>query len=50
VAAAAFAPGEPAMVIVIAAEGERGSIELFDIETRRRTSLAPDGSRPRWLP
>ncbi len=50
VAAAAFAPGEPAMVIVIAAEGERGSIELFDIETRRRTLLAPDGSRPRWLP
>lgn len=50
VAAAAFAPGEPAMVIVIAAEGDRGSIELFDIETRRRTPLAPDGSRPRWLP
>ena len=50
VAAAAFAPGEPTMVIVIAAEGERGSIELFEIETRRRTPLAPDGSRPRWLP
>ena len=50
VAAAAFAPGEPAMVVVIAAEGERGSIELLDLETRRRTLLAPDGSRPRWLP
>ena len=50
VAAAGFAPGEPAMVIVIAAEGERGSIELLDLETRRRTPLAPDGSRPRWLP
>ena len=50
VAAAAFAPGEPAMVVVLAAEGERGSIELLDLETRRRTLLAPDGSRPRWLP
>jgi hypothetical protein len=50
VVAAGFAPGEPAMVIVIAAEGERGSIELIDLETRRRMPLAPDGSRPRWLP
>lgn len=47
---AAFAPGEPAIVIVIGAEGTEGSVELFELENRRRTALAPQGSQPRWLP
>jgi hypothetical protein len=50
VASGAFAPGEAAMVIVIAADGERGSVELFDLDSRRRTPLEREGSRPRWLP
>lgn len=50
VVSAAFAPGEATMVIVVTADGERGSVELFDPDTGRRTPLARDGSRPRWLP
>ncbi len=48
---AEFAPGEAAMVVVIAAEDEAtGRVERLDLSTGRRTALAPDGSRPRWLP
>ena len=47
VAAAAFAPGEAAMVIVA---GDRGQLELLDLDSGRRSTLAPQGSRPRWVP
>jgi len=50
VRAAAFAPSEAAMVIVVAADEADGSLELLDLDTGRRTVLAPDGSHPRWLP
>lgn len=50
VASGTFAPGENAMVIVVAAEGERGSVELLDLGIGETTPLAPDGSEPRWLP
>ncbi|HEX9609696.1 MAG TPA: Ig-like domain-containing protein [Candidatus Limnocylindria bacterium] len=43
---AAFATGEDAMVLVVAP----GRLELLDLETGERTVLAPEGSRPRWLP
>ncbi len=51
---AAFATGEDAMVIVVAPRGDEdaveGSLELLDLETGERTVLAPEGSRPNWLP
>ncbi|MDQ2689676.1 MAG: hypothetical protein M3Y29_05325, partial [Chloroflexota bacterium] len=50
VAAAAFAPGEPALVVVVAEDGDAGTVELVERETRRRVELARDGSMPRWLP
>ena len=50
VAAAAFAPSEAAMVIVVDADDGDGRLELFDLDSRRRAVLAPDGSHPRWLP
>ena len=50
VAAAAFAPGEAFMVIVVAEEGSVGSLELLDLESGKRTPVAPDGASPRWLP
>jgi hypothetical protein len=50
VVAAGFAPGEAAMVIVVDAEDGIGRLELLDLDTGTRTPLAPDGSRPRWLP
>lgn len=50
VVAAAFEPGEASMVIVVAAEGSVGSLELLDLESGERTPLAPDGAAPRWLP
>jgi hypothetical protein len=50
VVAAAFAPGEASMVIVVAEEGSVGSVELLDLESGDRTPLAPDGASPRWLP
>ena len=49
-ASAAFAPGEPAMVIVVDAEDGTGRLELLDLEGGSRSPLAPAGSRPRWLP
>ncbi|MGZ8481879.1 MAG: Ig-like domain-containing protein [Candidatus Limnocylindria bacterium] len=49
-----FATGEDSMVIVVAPRGEddatSGSLELLDLETGERTVLAPEGSRPHWLP
>jgi len=50
VAAAGFAPGEAAMVVVVDAVEGTGRLELVDLDTGERTPLAPDGSRPRWLP
>ena len=47
VAAGALAPGEAAMVIVT---GDRGQLELLDLESRDRSILAPQGARPRWVP
>ncbi len=47
VAAAAFAPGEAAMVIVT---GDRGLVELLDLDSGERSILAPQGARPRWVP
>lgn len=52
VVAAAFAPGEAFMVIVVADSDSdsMGSVELIDLESGARTPLAPDGASPRWLP
>jgi dipeptidyl aminopeptidase/acylaminoacyl peptidase len=50
VAAAAFAPGDAFMAVVLAEEGSVGSLELLDLETGERTPLAPDAALPRWLP
>ena len=38
------------MVVVLDAEDGSGRLELVDLDTGERTPLAPDGSRPRWLP
>jgi hypothetical protein len=48
---AAFAPGEEAMVIVVA-EGDAtaGSIERLDLADGDRTVLTTEGWLPRWLP
>ena len=49
-----FATGEDALVIVVAPRGDAeavsGRLELLDLETGERTVLAPEGSRPYWLP
>lgn len=51
VIAAAFAPGEEAMVIVVADEGATaGRIERLDLATGDRTVLTTMGWLPRWLP
>ena len=55
IGAAAFAPGEDAMVVVvIRSEAEdpagEGSIELIDLGAGEREVLANDGWSPRWLP
>ena len=50
IAAAGFAPGESALVIVVDSENGVGRLEVLDIDTGNRSPLAPDGSRPRWLP
>ena len=48
---AAFAPGEDAMVIVVAEEGATaGAIERLDLEDGERTELTTSGWLPRWLP
>ena len=50
VAAAGFAPGDAAIVVVLDVEDGIGRLEQVDLDTGERTPLAPDGSRPRWLP
>jgi hypothetical protein len=51
VIAAAFAPGEEAMVIVVAEEGATaGTIERLDLADGERTVLTTEGWLPRWLP
>ena len=48
---AAFAPGEEAMVIVVADEGATaGSLERLDLADGTRTVLAAEAWLPRWLP
>ena len=48
--AAAFAPGEPALVVA-AEDGEGGrSVLRIESASGRRTPLAPEGDAPRWLP
>ena len=51
VGAAAFAPGEDALVVVIlGSDADQGSIERVELGTDVRDVLANDGRRPRWLP
>jgi dipeptidyl aminopeptidase/acylaminoacyl peptidase len=51
IGAAAFAPGEDALVVVVlGSEAERGSIERIELGGNLRDVLANDGWRPRWLP
>ena len=50
VVAAAFAPGEAFLAIVVAADGSVGSLERLDLESGERTLLATDAAAPRWLP
>ena len=50
VAAASFAPGEPAAVVAFADDGEVGSVEVLDLDDGATTPLAPRGGDPRWLP
>jgi hypothetical protein len=47
---AAFAPGEEAIVILVADEGRGGSIERLDLASGDRMVLATEGWLPRWLP
>jgi hypothetical protein len=48
--AAAFAPGEPALVVASESATEGHSIVRFETLSGRGTQLAPEGDRPRWLP
>jgi hypothetical protein len=50
VSGAAFAPSEELLVIVTGDNAEAGRVERLSVASGRRTSLAPEGSRPRWLP
>ena len=56
ISAAAFAPGEDSMVVVVlddaasSASTAEGRIERIGVETVGREVLANDGWRPRWLP
>ena len=49
---AAFAPGEPAVVVVLG-RGDSdapGSVERLQLGDGRRSEIAPSGSLPRWVP
>jgi hypothetical protein len=48
--AAAFAPGEPAIVVASGQSGARRAIVRIETDSGRRTQLAPEGDAPRWLP
>lgn len=54
IGAAAFAPSVDALVIIVLRASDAidaaGSVALLDFETGERTTLAPEGLRPRWLP
>jgi hypothetical protein len=50
VAAAAFAPSEPAVVVAFAEDANVGSVDVLDLDTGATTSLAPLGADPRWQP
>ena len=49
---AAFAPGEPALVVVLGRGDSDGSgtVERLDLADGRRSQIAPSGSLPRWVP
>lgn len=48
--AAAFAPGEPALVVAAESATNGSSIVRIETGSGRRTQLAPEGDQPRWLP
>lgn len=50
VSAAAFAPGEELLVMVVGDRGAPGRLERLNLASGRRTDLGAEGSRPRWLP
>ena len=50
VADAAFAPGEPALVVVLERGETDGPVERVDPASGARTEIAPRGSLPRWVP
>lgn len=51
IGAAAFAPGEDALVaVILGTNQEEGSIERVELDGNVRDVLANDGWRPRWLP
>ena len=54
VEAAAFAPGEEALAVVIRGRADEaaagGRIERIELDDGRRSILTNDGWRPRWLP
>ncbi len=51
IGAAAFAPGEDAMVVVVLdSDPEQGTIERVELGGNARDVLANDGWHPRWLP
>ena len=47
---AAFAPGEPALVVVVGDGTAEGVVERLQIVNGDRTEIAPRGSLPRWVP
>jgi hypothetical protein len=53
IGAVSFAPGEDAAVVVLMPEGTDatgGRLERIELDDGRRSILANDGWRPRWLP
>jgi len=50
VVAAAFAPGEPALVAAVETGGGGRAVVRVETGSGRQTQLAPEGDAPRWLP
>jgi hypothetical protein len=48
--AAAFAPGEPAIVAALTSADRPGPVVRVEVPSGRRTELAREGASPRWLP
>jgi hypothetical protein len=49
VTAGSYAPGEPALALVVGS-GARAGIERYDPSSGQRDELSSDGLAPRWLP